>query len=131
MSEKNNHREKLAQFRTLLALERNYLAEERTIFAKFRTGLTLALISPSLYLYSIALHWNLNLFFLIIFYTFLIVCGIVGSWEALHSRFKLKINRRLKNAVIDKEKDILNSSKLICDLFGDIMSFSLEKDQKS
>ena len=37
-----------ARIRTLLALERNYRAEERTALAEFRTGLALALIgSPA------------------------------------------------------------------------------------
>jgi len=31
----------LAKIRTLLALERNYLAEQRTAFAEFRIGLAL------------------------------------------------------------------------------------------
>ena len=121
MSEEENHRDKLAELRTLLALERNNLAEERTIFAKFRTGLTLALISPSLYLYSIALNWKLGFIFLIIFYIFLITCGTVGTYEALQSRIKLKINRKLKCSIVEKEKEILNSSKRIYDLFSNVM----------
>jgi uncharacterized membrane protein YidH (DUF202 family) len=105
--------ELLALLRTLFALERNYLAEERTILAKFRTGVALALFVPSLYIYSVALNWTLNLYLLIFFYSFLILCAIEGGRLIIVARFELKRCRRLKNSVISRERDILNKSKLI------------------
>jgi len=39
-----NDQQVLAKIRTLLTLERNYLAEERTAMTEFRNGLTLTVI---------------------------------------------------------------------------------------
>jgi uncharacterized membrane protein YidH (DUF202 family) len=122
MKESSTQTELLAQLRTLLALERNYLAEERTVLAAFRTGLTLILIVPSFYLYSLTLNWELEILGLLLFYGFLILCGSLGTWESVRSRLKLKKIRRLKAAVIEKEKEILNSSKEIADIFTELMN---------
>ena len=122
MKETSTQTELLAQLRTLLALERNYLAEERTVLAAFRTGLALILIVPSFYFYSLTLNWNLAIHGLLLFYGFLILCGSLGTWESVRSRLKLKKIRRLKAAVIDKEKEILNSSKEIADIFTELMN---------
>ena len=122
MKENSTQKEMLAQFRTLLALERNYLAEERTVLAAFRTGLALILIVPSLYIYSLTLNWELAIHGLLLFYGFLIVCGSLGTWESIRSRLKLKKIRRLKTAVIDKEREILNSSKEIAAIFTKLMN---------
>jgi len=122
MKESSTQTELLAQFRTLLALERNYLAEERTVLAAFRTGLALILIVPSLYFYSLTLSWELDIHGLLIFYGFLIICGSLGTWESVRSRLKLKKIRKLKNAVIEKEREILNSSEEISEIFSDLMN---------
>lgn len=122
LQEKNTDAEFLAQFRTLLALERNYLAEERTLLAKFRTGLALILISPPLYLYSIALNINFNLYIFFLFYGFLILCAAWGSWMILQTRIDLKKNRKLKKAVMEREKDIINCSKIVHKLFAEFMA---------
>ncbi|MHA2289534.1 MAG: hypothetical protein ACXABG_12180 [Promethearchaeota archaeon] len=118
--------ELLAQFRTLLALERNYLAEERTVLAAFRTGLALILIAPSLYIYSLTLNWELEILGLLLLYGFLILCGSLGAWESIRSRLKLKKIRRLKTAVIDKEKEILNCSEELAYIFTELMNFPIK-----
>jgi uncharacterized membrane protein YidH (DUF202 family) len=124
--QKNNENipdsELLAYLRTLFALERNYLAEERTILAKFRTGVALALFVPSLYIYSVALNWTLNLYLLIFFYLFLILCAIEGGRLIIVARFELKRCRRLKNSVISRESDIINKSKLIKEAFDHLVN---------
>ncbi|MBD3213607.1 MAG: hypothetical protein GF311_13445 [Candidatus Lokiarchaeota archaeon] len=130
MEDRYTHSELLAQFRTLLALERNYLAEERTVLAAFRTGLALILLMPSLYIYSIALNWQLNFYLQLIFYVFLGICGILGTWESLRSRVKLKILRRLKIKVINKEKEILKSSNKIREIFAGLMNFPIDDKKR-
>jgi uncharacterized membrane protein YidH (DUF202 family) len=114
--------ELLALLRTLFALERNYLAEERTILAKFRTGVALALFVPSLYIYSIALNWQLNIYLQIFFYLFLILCAIEGGRLIIVARFELNKCRRLKNSVISRERDIMNKSKLISKNFDPLVN---------
>jgi uncharacterized membrane protein YidH (DUF202 family) len=130
MFEKKTDSELLALLRTMFALERNYLAEERTILAKLRAGLALTLFASSLYIYSIALSWVLNIFFLILFYSFLILCGFEGSRLMIHSRSDLKKCRRLKNLVLVREKEILSNSVLISELFIDIINNSSVKNNK-
>ena len=114
--------ELLAFLRTLFALERNYLAEERTILAKFRTGVALALFVPSLYIYSVALNWTLNLYLQIFFYLFLILCTIEGARLIIVARFALNKCRRLKNSVISRERDTINKSKLISKNFDPLVN---------
>ena len=121
--------ELLAQLRTLMALERNYLAMERTSLATFRSSLALLLLAPSLYISSIALNWELNPFIYIL-YGILVVIGVLGLWELLRSRLQLKKIRRLKTAVVKKEKIIINSSKKISDLFTDLMNYPTEGGKK-
>ena len=119
--------ELLAQLRTLMALERNYLAMERTHLAAFRSGLALLLVAPSLFIYSLALAWQFNVITLVL-YSVLIVIGVLGLWELLHSRLKLKKIHRYRNAVIKKEKEIINSSKTISDMFKDLINYAKEDE---
>ncbi|UCH02571.1 MAG: hypothetical protein JSV20_01935, partial [Candidatus Bathyarchaeota archaeon] len=83
----------LARIRTLLALERNYLAEERTCFAEFRTGLTLALVSPPAISLANYIFQNIPdrnpLFDVVIYCVFLFLTGM-GIWLSFVSRSKLK-----------------------------------------
>jgi len=73
-------------------------------------------------IYSLTLSWELDILGLLLFYGFLIVCGGLGTWESIRSRLKLKKIRRLKTAVIDKEKEILDSSEEISEIFSDLMN---------
>ena len=130
MFEKKTDSELLALLRTLFALERNYLAEERTYLAKFRTGLALALFAPSMYIYSVALNWDLNLFFLIFFYCFLIICILEGFRQMIYSRLNLKKCRTLKNLVLESENEIIKSSENISNLFSNFINFPIENKNK-
>ena len=121
--------ELLAQLRTLMALERNYLAMERTFLAAFRSGLALLLLTPSLYIYSVALAWQLN-FFTLILYGIMVIIGVLGLWELLRSRLKLKKIHQYRITIIKKEKEIISSSKKISDMFTDLMNYTLEEDEK-
>jgi len=114
--------ELLALLRTLFALERNYLAEERTFLAKFRTGVALALFVTSLYIYSIALNWVLNLHLMIFFYSFLIICAVEGARLIIIAWFELKRCRRLKNLVTLRERKIINSSEMISVTFVNLIN---------
>ncbi len=112
--------------RTLLALERNYLAEKRTQLAKLRTGLALALILPPFYLFIISIEIEIPLVFIIFFYIFLILNAIYGVWMVFGSRSQLKKLRKKIKLVKKKEKQIFNSSKAINELFTGCIEFDDE-----
>jgi uncharacterized membrane protein YidH (DUF202 family) len=124
MSEKEEERNRLARLRTLLALERNYLAEERTQLARLRTGLAFTLIVPSVYLFITSIDINIPLFFLIIFFIFIGFFFIRGVWTVITARSKLKKIRKKKEIVKKREKQIIDSSESIQNTFENCTEFN-------
>ena len=118
-----NEQEVLAKIRTLLALERNYLAEERTALAEFRTGLALTLIGPAastVLAYVLAgLPTEEAIIFDLLNFAFFSILTIIGIWTSIHSRSKLKMIRKKKRIIKDREVAMINSSKAIHDLLCD------------
>jgi uncharacterized membrane protein YidH (DUF202 family) len=123
LSDKNNEGYLLAVLRTQLALERNYLAEERTQLAKLRTGLALALLVPTLYIFFISIEINVHIFILVLFYLFLLINAVIGTWMIFNSRAELKKLRNKKKLIKSREKQIFNASKEICELFAGCIEF--------
>jgi uncharacterized membrane protein YidH (DUF202 family) len=116
-----NEQEVLAKIRTLLALERNFFADERTALAEFRTGWAITLIGPTV---STLIAYVLSVFtvdqtvvLVVLNFTFFSVLIIFGVWTIFRSQSKLKIIRRKK---MTKKRiiEISKSSK-------DIMIFCL------
>lgn len=121
--EKEMERDILARIRTLFALERNYLAEERTCLAVFRTGLSLSLMIPPLVLLTFSLNVQMNSFLAFLYYAFIISILGFGIGMILLSRTKLIKIRKLKRKVKISEKKIIESSKSAKDLLKESMSF--------
>ena len=119
----DNERGKLARLRTLLAIERNYLAEERTQLARLRTGLAFTLISPSVYIFFTSLNLSIHLYLLIISYIILGFIFIRGIWSIYSARLKLNKIRNQKEIVKAKEKEILESSESIQNIFKHSIEF--------
>lgn len=115
--------EVLARLRTLMALERNYMAEERTHLAQFRTGITLALMAPSLGSIFFPITFNLSIpvwitVIISLFFTFIMILGI--SW-IVQSHARVKSVQEKKNQVILKEKELLNRYPNSCDFMKDCL----------
>ena len=106
-------RDKLARLRTLLALERNYLAEERTQLARLRTGLAFGLIAPSAYIFISSLNLRISLYLLILFYIILGFIFMRGIWTIYNAKSKLKKLKNQKEIVKEKEKEIIDNSESI------------------
>ena len=113
----------LARMRTLLALERNHMAEKRTILAQFRTGLALILITPpsGIIFFSDQLSLSLPLWAMIGFlisFGLVIVVGIVMLFQA---RLRLrKINQEILNLKPHMRK-IIDENPIIANLLSDCM----------
>jgi len=125
-----SEQEVLAKIRTLLALERNYLAEERTALAEFRTGLALTVIAPATstvvaYLFS-TFPIEKSLLLDLLNFTFFSVLTILGIWTSFRSRSKLKMIRKKKKIIKDREVAITQSSKAIHDLLCDCIDLDEE-----
>ena len=119
----DNERDKLARLRTLLALERNYLAGERTQLARLRTGLAFTLIAPSVYIFIVSLNLSIPLYFLILFYIILGFIFIRGIWTIYSAKSKLKKIRNQKEIVKVKEKQIIDNSESIQNTFRNSIEF--------
>ncbi len=131
MVEKSStERDRLARIRTLFALERNYLAEERTQLARFRTGIALTLMVPPFYIYSATLKIDGLGWLFFSFYFFLVLIFLGGILMVVNSRSKLKRIRKKMISVKAREKSIYDSSQEIRQLFGDSLIFKKEKVEK-
>ncbi|MHA2472421.1 MAG: DUF202 domain-containing protein [Promethearchaeota archaeon] len=119
----DNERDKLARLRTLLALERNYLAEERTQLARLRTGLAFTLIAPSVYIFITSLNLNIPLYLLIFSYIILGFVFMRGIWTMYTAKLKLKKLRNQKEIVKEKEKQIIDNSESIQNTFRNSIEF--------
>lgn len=115
----------LLRIRTLLALERNYFAEERTALAEFRTGLALALIAPLpttvvAYIFHV-LPTEEPLFFEALSFTIFVVVAAMGIWMGLRSRSKLKKIWGKKKLLREHQVAIIKSIKATNDLLGKLI----------
>ena len=113
----DNERDKLARLRTLLALERNYLAGERTQLARLRTGLAFALIAPSVYIFLMSLNLSIPLYLLIFSYIILGFIFMRGTWTIYSAKSHLKKIQNQKEIVQVKEKQIIDNSESIQNTF--------------
>ena len=124
---KNNNQEVFTKIQTLLALERNYLSEERTAMAQFRTGLTLTFIGPTasaIFAYIIGLFAvNQTIFLDLLNFTFFSIFTIYGIWTIVLSQKKLKLIKRKKQAVKNRTKEICSSSEEYKNLLEDCEYF--------
>lgn len=116
----------LGEIRTLLALERNYLAEERTAFAELRTGLTLALIGPPastvIAVIFSALLFERSTFLELFAYMFFATLTIVGVWMSYHSGIKLKKIKKKKRVLETRRNTLIRSSTPAQHLLGDYLT---------
>lgn len=134
MENQDTNSDVLAQLRTLFALERNYLAEERTQLAKLRTGLSLALFVPPIYIYITSIQSSFSLYALLLFIIFLIPIIIWSIFMIMHSRSDLKKIRKKKALVKYREEEIIGSSKKMLEIFKNSYIFenkTLKKDYKN
>ena len=122
----DNERDKLARLRTLLALERNYLAGERTQLARLRTGLAFALIAPSVYIFITTLNLNIPPLLLIFSYIILGFIFMRGTWTIYNTKSKLKKIRNQKEIVKLKEKQIIDNSESIQNTFRNSIEFDTD-----
>ncbi len=122
----DNERDKLARLRTLLALERNYLAGERTQLARLRTGLAFTLIAPSAYIFITSLSLSIPLYLLIFSYIILGFIFIRGIWTIYNAKSKLKKIKNQKEIVKVKEKQIIDNSESIQNTFRNSIEFDTD-----
>jgi uncharacterized membrane protein YidH (DUF202 family) len=108
----------LARIRTLLALERTALAE-------FRTGLTLALVSPPVISLIHVLFEGitlLNIIFPTTIYSIFVLLTIIGIWISVMSRLRLK-NIRLKLQMLkERQLHVMKDSQELCDILEDCIT---------
>jgi len=119
----DNERDKLARLRTLLALERNYLAGERTQLARLRTGLAFSLIAPTVYIFIVSLNLNIPLYLLIFSYIILGFIFMRGTWTIYSAKLKLKKIKDQKEIVKVKEQQIIDNSESIQNTFRSCIEF--------
>ena len=119
----DNERDKLARLRTLLALERNYLAGERTQLARLRTGLAFTLIAPSAYIFITSLNLSIPLYLLIFSYIILGFIFMRGVWTIYNAKSKLKKIKNQKEIVKVKENQIIDNSESIQNTFRNCIEF--------
>ena len=119
----DNERDKLARLRTLLALERNYLAGERTQLARLRTGLAFTLIGPSVYIFITSFNPSIPLYLLIFSYIILGFIFMRGIWTIYNAKSKLKKIKNQKEIVKVKENQIIDNSESIQNTFRNCIEF--------
>jgi uncharacterized membrane protein YidH (DUF202 family) len=119
----DNERDKLARLRTLLALERNYLAGERTQLARLRTGLAFTLIAPSVYIFISSLNPSIPLYLLIFSYIILGFIFMRGTWTIYKAKSELNKIKNQKEIVKEKEKEIIDNSESIQNTFRNCIEF--------
>ena len=119
----DNERDKLARLRTLLAVERNYLAGERTQLARLRTGLAFTLIAPSAYIFITSLILSIPLYLLIFSYIILGFIFTRGIWTIYNAKSKLNKIKDQKEIVKEKEKQIIGNSESIQNTFRNCLEF--------
>ena len=118
-----NEQEILAEIRTLLAIERNYPAEERTELAEFRTGLALTVIAPAAstviaYTFSL-LQVEHALLLDALNLSFFAILTIWGIWTSFRSRSELEKIRKKKMVLKICECEVMRKSKAVQDLLRD------------
>jgi uncharacterized membrane protein YidH (DUF202 family) len=115
---------RLALIRTLLAAERNYLAIERTQLSQLRTGLSLAVIPPSVaatLLYAISfIHETFLLE--IILYVFLAALTISGVYLSVLSYRKLSKTRAIQMLIHKRELEVIAEAESLKHYFKDILT---------
>jgi uncharacterized membrane protein YidH (DUF202 family) len=116
----------LAVVRTLFALERNYLAEERTALSELQAGLALALIGPSA---TTVLTYVINFtpfsepyIVELIIYTIFALITIIGIGITYHAYRELRNTRRIIKRIKSKELDYAKKSATFDLLLKDIFS---------
>ena len=124
---KSNGQEVFTKIQTLLALERNYLSEERTAMAQFRTGLTLAFIGPTasaIFAYFIGIFTvDQTILLDLLNFTFFSIFTIYGLWTVILSQKKIKIIKRKKQAVKNRTMELCKSSEEYKSLLDDCEYF--------
>jgi hypothetical protein len=118
----SSEQEIFVRIQTLLALERNYLSEQRTALSEFRTGLTLALVSPpaiSLFHYLFEGIPNLNLVPVSILYLAFIFLTMIGIWISMRSRSRLKKIQQKIQLLKNRQLTVMKDSEAICRLLED------------
>jgi uncharacterized membrane protein YidH (DUF202 family) len=121
----SSEQELLARIRTLLALERNYLSEERTELATFRTGLTLALVSPpviSLIHFLFGESYPLTSLFPTLLYLVFALLTILGIWAAIMSRVRLKKIQQKIQLLKVRQIHVMQDSDELCSLLEDCVT---------
>ncbi|MHA1409036.1 MAG: hypothetical protein ACTSQY_01725 [Candidatus Odinarchaeia archaeon] len=122
---KKSDMEALAQLRTLMALERNFLSKARTALSEFRTGLALVLLGPplsagiSLFLSSLTTIDNLILN--IVNFTLFGVVFILGLYIAIKSRIAFNKIREKQKSVLQRQREIINRHPDIDSLIGEFI----------
>jgi uncharacterized membrane protein YidH (DUF202 family) len=122
----NDHEYKktLADLRTISAIKRNHLAEERTAFAELRTGLAIVVISPSiLTIFSIFVN---NPFLEIINLVFFIAMTIIGVVISLHARNWLTLIQKKKVQIAKSMEELLEANLEIKEKYSQLISEYLE-----
>lgn len=101
-----DEQEKLALLRTLLAYERNILSIERTQLAQFRTGITLALITPSaIATFTYAFEFLPKEYAAsTILYILLTVVTLYGLTMTVDAYFGLRKTKQKKKEIREKKK---------------------------
>jgi len=118
MSQSENKNEILAQLRTLFALERNFLAEQRTQLALFRTGMAMVVFVPSFYFFSLSVRIRLNPLITGLFYLFLVGVAAAGTWMLAKAYFKIKTIRKKIMFIKFREKKIIDSNEAIANMLS-------------
>lgn len=119
-----DEQEVLAVIRTLMAYERNYLSIERTQLAQLRTGIALALITPTVAA-TLAYAFEFlprNYYISIVVYFFLAVITLYGVWMSVGAYFGLKETRRIQSKIHKRQLEIITKTNTINVLLSDILT---------
>lgn len=112
----------LDRVRTLLALERNYLAVERTLYAELRTGITLALIGPPASAVVAYIIPYIPSEGTILLFLFLTIITVLGIWIIYNSRSKLGDVRMKITKLQERVVMIMDKSEEVKALLEDLIS---------
>jgi uncharacterized membrane protein YidH (DUF202 family) len=117
-----DEQEALAVIRTLLAYERNYQSIERTQLAQFRTGLSLALITPPAAA-TLAYAFEFlpqNYLASVVVYVFLGLLVVYGVYMALSAFLGLRKTRKVQNKIRQRQKEVIAKSDAAKKLLDDL-----------
>ena len=116
--------EALSVLRTVLAYERNILSIERTQLAQLRTGLALALITPTaIATFTYAFEFLPKDYPIsILLYILLIIITFYGVAMASTASWNLRKTRQIKKKVKEKRRELLQRSDSIDKLLSDVLN---------